>query len=228
MPLSQLPTSLKTVRIATLIACTLALCASGSARAGLVVAAQAVTSSAGATGASLDVTLTNTGSSAVEIGAFTFELTVGSADITFTGVTTATSVAYIFDGQGLIGPDIGIAVNGQDIMASDLYSVIGSGATVGAGATVGLGHLEFDVSSSASGVYPVLLASFPATSLSDFDGNPVTITTLTNGSISLQSVPEPSTMPLMAVGGGVLFLQRLRVGRRPVAGARGRRAATAR
>jgi hypothetical protein len=212
MPRYILPTTFGPRRLAFLIATCIALLATGPARADLVISAQQVTSDPGATGVSLDVTLTNTGPSSVGIGAFTFELTVGSTDITFTGVTTATAAPYIFDGLGLIGPDIAVpGFTGQDIMASDLFSVFGSGATLGAGVTVGLGHLVFDVSGNASGVYPILLAAFPGTTLSDFDGNDVPITSLANGSVTtVRSVPEPSAMLLLGVGGGLLFLRRHR------------------
>lgn len=187
-------------RAAALLAAVVALLAPGSARADLIITADNVTEAAGASGVSLDVTLTNTGPGAVGIGGFTFELTVGSSDITFTGVTTATAAPYIFDGLGLFGPNIGTVVTGQDIMASDVFSVIGSGTTLGSGATVGLGHLVFDVSPSATGTYPVMIAAFPATSLSDFSGADVPITRTLDGSIKIRGVPEPASICMLGSG----------------------------
>ena len=190
---------------AVLLAAFVALLAPRSARADLIITADNVTASAGDTGAGLDVTLTNTGPGTVGIGGFTFELTVGSTDITFTGVTTATTLGpYIFGGLSLFGPSIGIVVNGQDIMASDNYLVIGSGTTLGSGATVGLGHLVFDVSNSASGFYGVQIVAFPATSLADFGGTDVPITSLVNGSVTVRSVPEPASLGLLSTG--VVFM----------------------
>ena len=105
-----------------------------------MVSAQDVSVAAGELGAGLDVSLSNTGPSPVDIGGFTFELTVGDTAITFTNITTSTTTApYIFDGLGLFGPNIGLAVNDQDWMASDIFSVIGSGTTLASNDTVGLG-----------------------------------------------------------------------------------------
>jgi len=201
------------------------------AEADIIIMAQDVTVAAGASGASLDVTLTNTGPGSVSIGGFTLELTTGNAAITFTDVTTGTSSApYIFDGLGLFGPSLGNVVNGQDIQASDVFSVVGSGTTIGSGATVGLGHLVFDVSSGASSsVNGLHIVAFPATSLSDFAGGDVPITTVTDGSITIRGtgVPEPASLGLVGSGLALSALAMARSRRRggPRArGPRGRRA----
>ena len=189
------------IRCAALLASVAALFLSGSARADLVIMADNVTATAGDTGIGLDVTLTNTGPGSIDIGGFSFELTVGSTDIKFTDVTTGTTTSpYIFGTLGLNGPDIGLLVTNQDIMASDVYSVIGAGTTLASGETYGLGHLLFDVSNSASGVYDIVITPFPATSLSDFNFNDVPITTLVNGSVSVRGVPEPASLGLVGMG----------------------------
>jgi len=184
------------------------------ADAQIIVSVESVAANAGDTGGGLDVTLTNSTAGAVQIGGFSFELATNSTDITFTGVTTATTTApYIFDGLGLFGPNIGTSSPGQTMDASDIFSIPSSGTTVGAGVTVGLGHVVFDVSGSASGPYPVVLAGFPNTSLSDFDGNVVEIGSLRAGFIRVTgaTTPEPGTLALLvgtAIPGAALFIRR--------------------
>jgi hypothetical protein len=176
----------------------LALAGAGPARGALIVTVESVVVDAGTTGNALDVYLTNTGTSDVTIGGFSFEVTTGS-EITFTSATINTVVGpYIFAGHSFFGPVINTS-SGQALAASDLHNdVPASGATVGAGATVGLGHLFFDATAAASGIIPVTLSGFPATSLADELGNDVLIDSLVNGTITIRSVtpiiPEPATL----------------------------------
>lgn len=203
--------------LAACIGLALAMAAARPASADLILTAQDATAAAGSTGNSFDLVLKNTGPGSVTVGGFFFELTVADAAITFTGVTIATSPApYIFDGLGLIGPNIGTVVNGQDIMASDLFSVIGSGTTLGSGASVGLGHVSFNASATAAGSYTVRIAPSPATSLTDTSfptPNDIPITTLSNGTIRIRtaSVPVPASIGLVGPG---LALATLLGGRR--------------
>jgi hypothetical protein len=46
----------------------------------------------------------------------------------------------------------------------------------------------------------VMLSPFPATSLSDALGDPIGIDALTNGSITISSVPEPSALTFTLLG----------------------------
>src|SRR5271166_555058 len=56
---------------------------------------------------SLDVTLTNSGTSPTTIAGFSFEITAASNNVAFESVTDNTvSVANIFAGHSLFGPDI--------------------------------------------------------------------------------------------------------------------------
>ena len=138
----------------------------GPARAGLIVSVVSVTANAGSTSDALDITLTNTGPSAVTVGGFSFGVSVATTNITLTQANISTAAPYIFDGNSLFGPVISTST-GQSLIASDLFAISGSGTTLG-GAEVGLGHLLFDVSQTASsGPVTVSLASFPTTSLSD-------------------------------------------------------------
>jgi len=173
------------------------LLASGPARGGnLIVSVESVTANAGSTGDALDITLTNTGTSAVTVGGFSFEVSVATTNVTFTEANISTTVApYIFQGSSLFGPVISTST-GQSLMASDLFVTIGSGASLGAGTEVGLGHLLFNVSAIAhSGPVMVSLVA-PTTTLSDPSGGNIVIDNLNNGTITVESsvIPEPSTL----------------------------------
>jgi hypothetical protein len=174
------------------------LLASGPARGGsLIVSVESVTATAGSTAAALDITLMNTGTSAVTVGGFSFEVSVATTHVTFTEANISTTVApYIFQGASLFGPVISTST-GSSLTASDTFLTISSGATVGADSEVGLGHLLFNVSANAlSGPVTVSLAPFPATSLTDASGGNIMIDSLNNGTITVQSsvIPEPATL----------------------------------
>jgi hypothetical protein len=157
---------------------------------------------AGTSGNGFDVLLTNLSGPAVSIAAFTFEIST-TTDITFTATNTATVLdPYIFSGNSLFGPIITVANTGQDLSASDLYSVPASSVTLGTGATAGLGRILFDVSSTApSETVDVTLAAYPATSLSDDLLNNVPVARLNGGQINISAitstVPEPSSLILL-------------------------------
>jgi hypothetical protein len=183
----------------------------GSASADLIVTVQDVTVPSGSTNNALEVTLTNTGGAAVALGGFSFGLSTANTDITFTAADINTSPAYIFAGHSLFGPVISTTPppNGQVVIASDSYDVPNSGIMLASGATVGLGRVLFDVSpSAAAGVFPVVLTGFPTTSLNDFVGNDVPVTSLKNGSITISSaVPEPASLSLVGFGFATLLVR---------------------
>ena len=173
------------------------------ARAGMVITLQNVSAAAGSSGDTLEVDLTNTGTSAVDIGAFNFELTIPSGSgITFTGADTSTSLdTYIFAGNSFAD-----AFDGGSIYSSssstatmlDAGDVGTATGTVGAGATVGLGLVLFDVAGSApTGSVTVTLTTTQAgTSLTDPNGGNIPIDTFNNGAITITggTVPEPSAV----------------------------------
>jgi hypothetical protein len=192
------------------LACAAALLLTGgTASAGMVVGVQSVTALAGTTGDTLDITLTNTGPSAVAIGGFSFGLSTTSPDITFTDATVNTTTAtYIFAGNSLFGPDI-TSATGPPLTAADL-SVTPAGTTLASGATFGLGHVFFNVSSTAPGG-PITASLVSAdTSLSDAAGHNVPVNTLDNGTITVipaatVAVPAPpSVIPLLTGALGLL------------------------
>src|SRR5438270_11560761 len=92
--------------LARLAALSLLMLAAQTARADLVFAVENAAVPVGtSTGNTIDVTLTNTGASAVDIAGFAFQVTALSSSISFTGVTDATAAPYIFAGNSLCGPD---------------------------------------------------------------------------------------------------------------------------
>ena len=195
----------------------LAMAAAPPARADLVVSVSSAAVNAGTANDFVNVNLLNTGPSAVTIGAFSFGISVTNPDITFTGATTSTGTPYIFTGDSLFGPAIGIAA-GQSLTASDLFDIAGSGVVVGAGGSAGLGHVFFDAgANAASGVFAVWLSTLE-TSLADPTSANLPIQSLINGQISIAaqtSVPEPSAISEIFIALAVLSVGRLRTrGRR--------------
>lgn len=203
-------------RLASILVFTVAwmLFSVGAAQAILMITVESVTANRGSSGDSLDVILQNLGPLPVNIASFSFGLSTSSAHVTFTAATTGTTTApYIFDGLSFFGPTISTTPPGQSLQASDLFSGAG-GSAIGAGVTVGLGHVLFNVDSSApGGPIPVTLASFPQTSLADQNNANVPVTTLASGTITVpggSTAPEPSTLLLSALGGTLLLARFMR------------------
>jgi hypothetical protein len=176
------------------------------AHAGFVFNVESVSATAGSMNDKLDVTLTNTGSSAVTIGGFAFEISAGSG-VTFTAVDiSTTTVPYIFAGNSGFGPDISNQppnLPGNMLAALDFYATPGLGISLAAGETVGLGDVHFNVSLTASGPVAISFLGYPDTNLSDAAGNNISLTgsTLTGGTITVtpSSVPEPTSLAMTAI-----------------------------
>lgn len=205
------------LRRSLLLLCAAALLWVPAARADFVISVSSSSAFAGS-GSTLEVDLTNTGSSAQTFGGFSFGLSTTSPDITFTGATTATAAPYIFAPDSLFGPNIA-TTTGLSLVASDLAAI---GDSVGAGATVGLGLVSYNVAPGTSaGSIAVALAAFPTTSLSDTSGGNISFTPEPGGLItvlpSASGVPEPSTLVLamLACPAGVWAAWRRRAGKRP-------------
>lgn len=200
-----------------LIAVALALVGSLPANASLIMFAATESANGGSTGNALDFTLTNTGPSAVALGAFSLEVSVADSNVSFTSATTATTLPYVFAGDSLFGPVISTSGPGQTLDASDICILCGG--TIAAGSTVGLAHMLFDVSPGAPPeLLTVSITPFPSTSLSDQLGNNLAAT-LQNGTITIvgaNPIPEPPTLVLISLPAFFLAIRRLRsVGRRP-------------
>jgi hypothetical protein len=176
------------------------------ARAGIIVSVQNVSANAGTTGNTIEVDVTNTGPSSVDVASFSFEVGIASSSgVSFTGADITTSTAaYIFAGNSLFGPNIAFNT-GTTLDAADA-AVMGS-STLGSGSTLALGRLFFDVTSSAPiGAVPVMFTPFPSTSLTTPTLDNIPIDTLTSGTITVMPstvVPEPSALVSATVG---LFL----------------------
>ncbi len=184
-------------------AAVLLLAAARPARAELVVSVQDVTAPAGTTGNTLEVDVSNTGSLAVDISAFSFEISVaGSSGVTLTGADTSTTLAtYIFAGNSLYGPTISTTTPGTTLDASDIAST-GSTSLAG-GETLGLGLVSFDVTGSTpTGPVTVTLTGYPSTSLTASNTSNIPIDALNNGTITItpSAVPEPSSLVSATLG----------------------------
>ena len=200
--------------LAALAAVSLVLLSAQTTRADLVFSADTAYVPPGASTANvMEVTLTNTGSSAVDIAGFAFQLTASSSNISFTQVTDATVTPYIFAGNSYWGPDITIYgdpnVPGPAISGGDNVLNANTFTSVAAGATVGLGEVFFDVTPGLS-VGSVVAVQFTgginsADNLSDASANPVNVDLMKDGSVAV--VPAPSTF---IVSAGILFLAGLR------------------
>ena len=191
-PVARLP-----LWLPLLAATSAVLVLSAPARAGLVVTVESVPASAGA----FDVIVTNTGSSAVTINSFSFEVNSTSSQVNFSDATTGTAATYIFDGNSAFGPTIN-TTSGQSLQASDFTTDI-AGTSLGGGASLGLGHVDFTVTGVLSSAVTVTLSAFPITSLGGPppDNANIPITTLQSGRISPGSttVPEPSSLMCAAL-----------------------------
>ena len=184
----------------------IAVCILGSAaaQAAVILSVQSVTAGAGSAGNALDVELTNSGPGALALGGFSFGIVTANHNISFTDAETATTAAYIFEGNSLFGPDLTGPTSGQSLSASDAFSIPLSGISLSSGSTVGLGHILFDVSPFATaGSFPVDLEIFPLTSLSGPSANNINIDSLLPGRITItggEAIPEPSSLIMVFAG----------------------------
>jgi hypothetical protein len=179
--------------------------------AGITISLTPASATAGSTGNSFEVDLTNSGSSSVTVGGFSFELSIANPNISLTNATTATTALYLFSGDSLFGPNISTSSPGQLIDASDIDSILMAGTTINPGSTFGLGRVFFDVSSNASpSVTAVNISAFPNSSLSDAAGNNLPIGGLSGGQITISgsTVPEPSSLLLFFLAAVTLLSRR--------------------
>ena len=196
----------KSATIASAMVCI--VMGTSSAHAGLIFGITTNVANPGSSSNSLDVTLTNTGTSSADdalISGFSFEITATSTDVTFGGVSTSTnSVPYIFAGNSLYGPDInlGIGSGGQSISAGDNYALANSDIRLAYGQTIGLGFVSFELSSTTS-LKPIgiTFTAYPTTGVNDSTGFQYEFNLPANTRIDVTSVvPEPSTLITLGIG----------------------------
>ena len=144
----------------------------------------------------VDVLLTNTGSSSISVGTFTFEVSSSSSAINLTGADFNTAPqTYLFSGKPL-DQALSLSLNytaGQTLDAWDSCGA-GCGVTVGAGQSFALGRIFISVSSLAEASYTLSFTnSSGINSLSDAANPPdsITIDSLQSGTIVI--TPEPPT-----------------------------------
>ena len=196
----------KSATIASAMVCI--VMGTSSAHAGLIFGITTNVANPGSLSNSLDVTLTNTGTSSADdalIAGFSFEITAASTDVTFNGVSTSTSsVPYIFAGNSLYGPDInlGIGAGGQSISAGDNYAPTNADITLAHGQTIGLGFVSFELSPTTPlNPIHVSFTAHPTTGVNDSTGFQYAFVLPGNAQIDVTSaVPEPSTLVTLGVG----------------------------
>jgi hypothetical protein len=183
------------------------------ARADLQFSVPSFNVSPGSSGA-FDVTLTNTGLTAVQIGGFSFDLLTTSPPITFTDATTGTSIAYIFVGNSLFGPDI-VLTTGAELVASDNVYTPASYYSLAGGATVGLGHVTYFVASDAQpGPFDITFTSLGSgTSLSDSGGGNLPVTVV-EGQVQVPEADALSTLATLLGAAGLILSRKGRPAKR--------------
>jgi len=153
---------------------------------------------------SLDVTLTNTGTSPTTIAGFSFEITAASNNVTFEDVTVNTvSVANIFAGNSLFGPDIKLNVsnNGQTISGADNFATPYGGTTLAAHQTLGLGNVLFTLSPSTPlAPINITFTPYPTSSVSDSNANNISVGVAAHPQFGPTSVPELPPTALVVTG----------------------------
>lgn len=181
-----------------LLAATLGM---GCARADLIISAPTFSAGVGEASA-FDVLLTNTGTTPVSIGGFTFEIAVPF--LLFESATTQTTTApYIYAGDSFVtmnGLPFAI-VSPTDLIASDTPND-GVAPSLLPGATVSLGKvLDYPITANVRpGLYTIAF-QIPVTGLADQSGDPLPLK-IVNGSINI--APEPGYWPLLAISLGTI------------------------
>ncbi len=187
-------------------------CGHPSRAGGLLISAPAVNAAAGSSG-SFDVTITNTNGTngtSYDVAADVVELALaGPGGVIFTGVSIATAGTYIYAVSATTqGSTFSFSTFPGTVLETFDFDVSSVGfREIDPGQTFGLVHVTYSV---AAGAAPGMgsLTFGPDTSLSDPTGANITDFSVQAGSFTVTStsVPEPSSLILLAVGGvSVLF-----------------------
>jgi hypothetical protein len=196
-----------------------------TARAGTLDIVVESTSALPGTAGQFDVLLVNNSASAVTVAGFSVDvLLTDTTFVTFTAIDNLTVAPYIFsitgsfDG-GFVGQTLLEEVAGNDLAAT-------AGQVVNPGETWGLAHISYMVDSSAplGTAVSMVLEEFPqnsslipgGTSLTDAAGAQILFSGLgSNGTITVgvPTIPEPTSVTLLATS-GVIFLAGRGIARR--------------
>ncbi len=181
---------------------------------GLLISAPGVTAAPGTSG-SFDVTITNTnalGGASFDVASDTVELSLtGPSGVSFTGVSIATADTYIYGANSATNNGFDLSSStfpGTTFETNDFLFSLGA-QTIGPQQTFGLVHVTYTVDAGAlPGMGSLTFGS--DTSLFDANGGPITDFTAPNGSFTIMtsSVPEPSSLILLALGGVALGFHR--------------------
>jgi hypothetical protein len=187
------------------------------ARAAIILSLTSVNANINSTGNAFELTLTNSGPSAVSIGGFNFGVSVSNTHLTLQDAKVTTAAApYIFLGGDsfvidfLLSDSVMQSTTGQSIFGNDFRLTPFAGTSVGSGATVGLARILFDVDGTAlAGPVNATISLLAAeTSLADENGANIAINAYNNSIITLQDsgqvIPEPSAY--LTLGAGLLTL----------------------
>lgn len=183
--------------------------------ADLVIQAQNSMAVPGGTGA-FDVTITNNGIGGLsyDVDGFSIDLSVlASTGVQFTSVTMGTSNPYLFVTPGPPPFSFDTFPN-TNFIASDAEFAPPGFTTIAPGQTFGLAHVSYSVSPGASPLSSAVVTFGPATDVSgttSAGGNPPIgagdfVTVPGTISIGQASVPEPSALALMGIGGSILLM----------------------
>jgi hypothetical protein len=157
-----------------------------------------------------DVILTDTPSAPTgpfDVAGFNVQLSIDpSSGITITGADIGVPGNYIFDGFTTFGFLVSPPPTGGVIGFNDATVNPTDFRTFNAGDSWVLGRVYFTVDPLATTPAEVpIVIDAGITTVTDPGGNPITFSPL-NGSISLKSVPEPSSFVLAGLGAGFVGL----------------------
>ncbi len=164
----------------------------------------------------LDVVLSNTGTLAISIASFSFEISTIDTDVTFTDATTGTMIqTYVFNGDSFADNVFGSHLTppgflpGQTISGQD-GPFLGTGTTLAAGASLGLGHILFGISPAATpGPFTVLFTGgTDFNNLTDTNFANIPIDQFNPATLTITATPEPGTLALFLGAAGLLVAGR--------------------
>jgi hypothetical protein len=177
-----------------------------------------ISAQSGDVGDAFDVIFTNNGPNTVSVAAFSFEVSVADPDITLTGASFSTTASpYIFAGDSF-DQDNSETLNFTNLVGYSPQILDGSdvtndatGISVGPGDSADLGEVQFDVASPAqTGSFAVTFTGevsnvANANNLATPEGDGISVDSFSGGTITVGSVPEPSSLLLGSLGMAALI-----------------------